>query len=347
MKFKRAVSCCLAVIMIFAALSLSGCSQSSNTLVVVTWGGASTDAQREAIFKPFEKEYNCKIVEVTPVDYGKFQAMVESGKIEWDVVDCDTDFAIRAEKNGWLEKLDYSKINSNCVSKEMVRDCSIASYTYGYSLGYNNQKFSDGKQPKTWADFWDVDKFPGERTMWKYPVGTLEIALLADGVEMQDLYPLDIDRAFNSLDKIKADITLWWSSASQTTQGLCDGSIEIGAMMAGRILEASDNNAPINLEFNQTAIYQDSWIVPKGCQNKDLAMEFISFAMDAERQANLAKLYPYAPSMEEGYSFLTDAEKSRQPGNPDVVDTQFYINYEYWAENYDEINERFQEWLIK
>lgn len=352
MKFKKKtkfpIVALLIVTILISVLSFTGCNNNAkDKLAVVTWGGASTDAQREAIFNSFEEEYNCDIVEVTPVDYGKFQAMIESGEVEWDVVDCDTDFAIRAEKNGWLEQLDYNLISTDGVSPDMIRDCSIAAYTYGYSLGYNKKFGYEGDYPTSWVDFWNVEKYPGERTMWKYPVGTLEIALIADGVKMNDLYPLDVDRAFKSLDRIKPHITMWWSSASQTTQALCDESIEIGAIMTGRILEASDNGAPVALEFNETAIYQDSWVVPKGCKNKDLAMQFIAYAMNAERQANLAKAYPYAPSIQEGFEYLSDIELARQPGNPEVIEQQFYIDYEYWAENYDVINERFQEWLIK
>ena len=55
-----------------------------------------------------------------------------------------------------------------------------------------------------WADLFDTAKIPGKRTFYKWSApGVLEIALLADGVAPDKLYPLDLDRAFKKLDTIK------------------------------------------------------------------------------------------------------------------------------------------------
>src|SRR5438309_6091061 len=53
--------------------------------------------------------------------------------------------------------------------------------------------FPAGKRPTTWAEFWDAKKFPGPRTLRAgvYGTGAYEEALLADGVPMDKLYPMD------------------------------------------------------------------------------------------------------------------------------------------------------------
>jgi putative spermidine/putrescine transport system substrate-binding protein len=342
-----------AILLLIATLTfiLSGCNKNTDDkqkLVVVTWGGAATEAQRKAMFEPFEKEYNCEIVEVTPVDYGKLQAMLDSGNIEWDVIDSDTDFAIRAGEKGLLEKMDYSVIDNSVLADDEYGDWYITNYIFGLSFGYNNTVFKGDDAPKNWKDFWNVDKFKGNWMLWKYPVGLLEIALIADGVDKDNLYPLDIDRAFKSLDKIKPYVTLWWTTGSQTTQAFADGSVVLGSCPTGRVFEAAKDGAPISLKFNETAIYKFAWIVPKNAPHTELAMKFIQFCNDAKRQAEVAELYEsYAPVIKDSYNYLSEETAKRLPGNPTDIDRQFSLDYSWWATNYDSVNERFQEWLLK
>ena len=64
------------------------------------------------------------------------------------------------------------------------------------------------RAPASWADFWDVKKFPGKRALRKGPKYTLEFALMADGVAPKDVYKVlagkdGQDRAFKKLDELK------------------------------------------------------------------------------------------------------------------------------------------------
>lgn len=344
-------------ILIFVCLAfiiITGCEKKSNEknnsssekreLIVASWGGAFTDAYREAVYKPFEEKYNCKIIEAT-ADYGQLRAMEESGKVEWDILNAEEFMAIIFENEGLLEELDYSKITvpENMVST--ARKCSIPAHVEGYSLTYNTETYKNDT-PQSWEDFWDLEKFPGKRSLYNFPMSTLESALLADGVEMKDLYPLDVDRAFNSLDKIKDNVSLFYSYGSQIEQFLNDGSIDMSLSWLGRAISSIDNGASAAFIPNQTAIAITNWIIPKNAPHSELAMQFIDFAMSAEVQANLAKIYPLFPTFPEAYTLLSDIEKERQVGNPEYADIQYHIDADYWAENYNEINERWQEWII-
>ena len=62
--------------------------------------------------------------------------------------------------------------------------------------------------PASWADFWDVKRFSGPRGLRNNPRGTLEIALLADGISAEKLYPLNLDRAFAKLDELRPHLYL-------------------------------------------------------------------------------------------------------------------------------------------
>src|SRR6185436_20386151 len=65
-------------------------------IVVNHSGGSMGSAMRKAFFNGFEKKYGIKVVETSPVDFGKLRAMVDSGNVEWDLTEIGGQDAIRA-----------------------------------------------------------------------------------------------------------------------------------------------------------------------------------------------------------------------------------------------------------
>ncbi|MEB3102096.1 polyamine ABC transporter substrate-binding protein [Ferviditalea candida] len=319
----------------------------SKELVVMDWGGAISEAHKKAIFEPFEKANHVKITLVSPTDYGKFKAMVQSGNVGVDVVNVDSDFVIRGAAQNLLEKLDYSVINKDGILKDLVNDYGIGAELFSTAIAYNTDKFPAGSHPKNWTEFWDVKKFPGPRSLWKYPTGTLEAALLADGVKPEELYPLDVDRAFASLDKIKKDVKVWWNAGAQPPQLLANGEVVLAEAWNGRISTAKKEGAPEEVEFNQALIMGDSWVIPKGTPNKDLAMKFIAFAVAPEQQAAFSSNIDYAPVNQKALDLLPDKVKENLGQSADKAKNQIVVNIKWWVENFDTINERFEQWLLK
>jgi len=342
------------IISLALLLNLTGCGNSSNKtaaeapkeLVVVDWGGNYTDVSKKSRYEPFEKKYNVKIKIVSPTDYGKFKAMVQSGNVEWDAVNVDADFAIRGAKDNLFEKLDYNVIKTDGVDKKFISEYGIGSETFAVAISYNTDTFTESNHPKTWSDVWDTKKFPGARSFQKFAEGTLEAALLADGVEPAKLFPLDIDRAFASLDKIKPSVKSWWTAGAQAPQLLASGELTVAAAWSGRVLAAKTQGSPENVEYNQALIYADSWVVAKGSPNKDLAMKFINFCTTAETQAEFSKLVDYAPTNAKALPLLSEELKKRL-GQSTSSATQIVADVQWWADNYEAVDERFQKWLLK
>ncbi|MBP1995404.1 ABC transporter substrate-binding protein [Paenibacillus eucommiae] len=326
--------------------SASGTNSSNKELVVVSDGGHMTESQRQVIYKPFEEKYKVKIREVTPVDLSKLKAMVESGNVEWDVVDTDADFSLRGGNQGLLEKLDYTVIKKDDITPRFVNDYGIGAYLYYIPIAYSLTDFSEDHHPATWSEFWDTQKFPGKRSLWSNPLATLEQALVADGVEPDKLYPLDVDRAFKSLDKIKSSVSVWWKNGDQPAQTLIGGDASVATGYNGRLSNAKKEGAKIGIEYNQVTVLGDSWVIPKGSKNKELAMKFIAFATEAEQQANMSKINDIAPANMKSYDLLSDEDKKRL-GLDRAEKSQIIINNEWWYENYDKVNARYQEWLLK
>lgn len=333
----------LGLMLILAACSSgSGSSQESKKLVVVDWGGAITKAREKTIFEPFEKKHHVKIVVESPTDYGKFKAMVKSGNVSWDVVNVGNSFAFRSGKEGLLEPLDFNVINKKDFNSKAVSKYSITSEYFNTTIAFNKKT----TPIETWTDFWNVKKYPGSRSLYKMVTPTLEIALLADGVAPKDLYPIDADRAFKSLDKIKDQIKVWWTTGTQPPQMLADQSVKYTSAWNGRISAAQNQGEPISQDFTQSLLDGESWVVPKGNKNKKLAMEFIAFASQPKIQAAFAKKIDYIPGNDKAANYLPDNVKQRL-GISDKHSQNIILNDKWWVDHYTKLDKRFQEWLLK
>jgi spermidine/putrescine-binding protein len=102
-----------------------------------------------------------------------------------------------------FEELDLSKIDVDQYPEGTVSDCGIPSYFFGLTFVYNTETYKDNAPTKL-SDFFDLEQFPGTRVLSpEFGNGIMEYALMADGIEPDLLYPLDIERALAKLDTIK------------------------------------------------------------------------------------------------------------------------------------------------
>lgn len=315
------------------------------TLVVTSWGGALQDALRKAIYEPFSRLTGCQIVEDT-TDEAKLRTMVESGRVEWDVVDVGTESVIPMGRLNLLEPLDYSKIDTKDIFPELVLEHGIGYYYYSTCLAYRKDKFPN-KPPNSWADFWDVQGFPGVRAFQKYAQwGPIEAALLADGVPIDQLYPLDIDRAFRSLDRIKPHIRIWWEAGAQPAQLLTDGEVDLTDAWIARIQFLIEQGSTVlGYTWNQGRLSSDSLVIPRGSRNVDVAHNFINFALRPEIQQAFAMIYPDGPANQRAFEALPPERVAVLPSAPQIKALQVYPDYQWWADHLDKVVERFNAWV--
>nr|WP_258178380.1 ABC transporter substrate-binding protein [Burkholderia multivorans] len=234
----------------------------ADPIVFTSWGGTTQSSQQKDWAQPFTQASGIKVLMDGPTDYGKLKAMVESGNVSWDVVDVEGDFAYAAEKAGLIEPIDYSVVKKADLDPRFATPSAVGSFYYSFVLGYNKAKYT-GAQPQNWVDLFDTKRFPGKRTLYKWSApGVLEIALLADGVAPNKLYPLDLDRAFKKLDSIKGDI-VWWSGGAQSQQLLASGEAPIGMFWNGRLHALAQTGVPVGMSWNQPLLNFE-WVVLAG-----------------------------------------------------------------------------------
>ncbi len=343
MKAQTLTQCSALLLALSATLTGTNTLAQTKPLVFTSWGGSTQNAQKKHWVDPFSNSSGIRVVMDGPTDYGKFKAMVESGRVTWDVVDVEGDFAARAAKDGLLEPIDYSIVPKAGLDERFSSTHYVGSFYYAFVLGYNTQSISG--EPKGWSSLFDLKTYPGKRALYKWAApGVLEMALLADGVPADKLYPLDLDRAFKKLDTIKKDI-VWWTGGAQSQQLLASGEAPIGMFWNGRVhaIQQSEGIASMSWEQNLTAA--DVLVIPKGSANKSAAMKFLAEATSAKAQAGMATDTAYAP--------INTAAKALMPADvvkslPDQFkDTQINLDMSYWAEHRDAIGKRWYAWQAK
>lgn len=338
-------------LMAAGALLLAGCSggsgggdsgSDSGKLTFVTYGSAFQEAQEKAFVEPFEQESGSKVTVDSPTDPSKLRVMVENGDPDWDVY-----LAGSAESFAYcgtlFEKIDFANIAKEDFAPGTISDCGVPVDTYSYVLVYNTEKFGS-KPPTRLQDFFDTRNFPGTRSMSSDPAeGNLEMALLADGVPRESMYPLNYDRAFAKLDQIKKD-TVFWNSGAEQVEMLESGRADMMLAWSGRAYEAVQNGAKVSPVWDKNAYHWASLSIVKGAKNKTGAQAFIDFSVKPEQQAAFAENIAYGAANLKAEPKLDSGAAAWDSGAEEHRNQSWSIDPEWWGKNADEVVAKWTTW---
>lgn len=306
-------------------------------IVMATGGGKLEDAYRKTVYDPWTKSSGIEVI-TTSNQGARLKAMVEQANVEWDLMQGPAEALAVYAKEGLLEPVDYDIVDKDLMAPGTAHDHFVVTDLAAYHVAWNTNNVK-GTGPQSWSDLFALD---GRIGLWKRPFQTMEAALLADGVPISELYPLDVDRAFASLDKIK-DKLVWWDKGAQSAQLLLDGEIDAGSTWNGRVHGPKLDGAPVDFHFNQAVLVSDGWGVPKGAPNKKEAFELMAYALSAESQAAFAKTIPYGPVNTTAMDLLDDSVIATLPS---LGDKSVLLDVDFWAENSNAITEKFNTWIL-
>ncbi|WP_271598476.1 ABC transporter substrate-binding protein [Bradyrhizobium sp. CCBAU 45384] len=322
-------------------------------LTITAGGGAIQASQRKAQFQPFTKAMGIKITEDEySYETDKIRAMVETKTVSWDVVDINQSAALRLCDAGILETLDWDKLGLDRIKflGDSKYDCGVPTHVSATIVAYDKDKLPNG--PKTIADLFDLQKFPGKRGLYKDPYTNLEWALIADGVAKKDVYnvlrtPEGVERALRKLDTIKKDV-IWWTTGAQPPQLLADGQVVMTSAWNGRIYDAVKNSAKhFDIMWDAQIATFNLWSIPKGAPHRDEAYKFIGFAASAQSQAELTHYIAYGTGNTEATKLIDPAILSDLPTAPEHVAQATDFDVVFWIEKGDQLRQRFTAWLAK
>jgi putative spermidine/putrescine transport system substrate-binding protein len=342
---------------------------SAKDLVFVSWGGAYTASQQKAYHEPW-MEMNADI-KIVNDDSGsgalaKLRAMQEAGTLTWDLIDMVASDAMIACDEGLAMEIDHDTMlaaapDGTTASKDfgdmIVSPCFIPQIVYSTTFGYRTDLVGD-TPPTSINDVFDLEKYPGKRSLEKRPVNNFEWALLADGVPADQIYEVlgtdeGVERAFAKLDTIK-DQVVWWEKGAQTPQLLADGEVVMGSTFNGRLFSViEEEKQPVAMMWDWQVFDLDGWVVPVGGKNEADVMEYLKFATDTQRLADQAKYISYGPArassapMVGKHADLGIDMGPHMPTDPNYAKQTLLYNFEFWADNLDDMNEKFQAWLAQ
>ncbi|MDC3379544.1 ABC transporter substrate-binding protein [Planctomycetota bacterium] len=312
--------------------------------MVASFGGTYQESQRKAFFEPFAADHGVTIVEGS-TEYGKLRTKAEQGDTEIDVADVETFYVFQASEQNTLEPIPADLIPVDDLLPGSVHEFGVANCVWSTVLAWNTDAVGD-PTPASWADLWDLEKFPGKRALRDAPQSTLEVALLADGVALDALYPLDVDRAFAALDRIK-DHVVWWSSGHDAPRLLSSGEVTLAAAWNGRVHDAAQDGQAIAYTWNQGLMDCEWWVIPKGAPNAERAREFIRFALSPEAQANQPQHIAYGPTNKLAIAQLSEEVLANLPTAPQNLAVQTRLDAQWWAEHEAEVTERWSLWKVR
>jgi len=326
-----------------------GASAAEAPVTAFVFGGAWKKAAMAAFGEPFTRKTGIPVNYQDPYNFAKLRAMHEANAMQVDVASVQGEEIYQAKRRNMIMPLDFSIIDRSVLAPAQLRHGNaIGSHTLSLVICYNKKKWPGDAHPRSWADFWDVGRFPGRRVLRREELWMMEAALKADGVSEQDFYPLDVERAFRSLDRIKPHVRTWYVDNSQAQQLMEQEEVDLIAMMNGRATDSILNaKAPFEMVWNE-AICEggaQGWLAPMGCPNPAGAMKFLDIVGRAEYQAAFARLIYYAPQNPKAFELLDPGIARLMPTHPDNEKLAHIVNYDWWADNLPMMRRRFQQWL--
>jgi len=336
-----------------AALLATGCSGDSEPrpLTVVGWGGSSQEAHRRAYWDSFTRTTGIRLQEDTwHGGVGVIRTKVLGGDTSWDVVQVETEDLILGCEEGLFEPLEWASLGGrDAFIPTAVHDCGVGAMLWSYLIGWDGGRI-EGPGPRTWADFWDVRRFPGRRGMRRTPKYTLEFALMADGVPAREVYatlrtPAGIDRAFRKLDQLKPHI-VWWSSISQVPDLLGSGEVAMSVTSPGRLIVANRTEGrDFRVSWHGNIFAVDYWVILSNSPRKAEAAQLLRHMTLPENQMRLPQFIPTGLTSRRAGELIDPRLRLDTPSDPRNMIDALELDANFWVEYGDQLTQRFNAWL--
>ncbi|MCH7996250.1 MAG: extracellular solute-binding protein [Chloroflexi bacterium] len=336
------------------------------TFTEVTWGGAWGAAVRQGLMLPFSKKFGIEIIEDSPVEYAKLRAQSQTGNVSWDVVDSGTRAVYQLGPTGDLEVLTPAIHNGYLDGfPEVARTpwSGGGGVLWSTGIAYSLKSFPNHEgAPKSWADFWDVENFPGRRSLGDRPNENLFFAQFALHPEILDsteaklaiarLTDAQVAESMEKLREIKPFIQVWWHSGTDCPQLLLSGELDMCSAWNGRIWDAQQGEGGDELYYcyecghlNQT----DVFYITKGSTKKHLAELYIAWGGFPTNVVEMSNYITYGPMHRDALA-LVESRIAPEiidalPTSPIALEKVVVGDEEWLGTNLDALAEIFQGFL--
>lgn len=319
----------------------------ADELIFASWGGAYQDAIRKAWIEPFTKATGITVTEDTSPELAKVKAMVDTHSVSWDVVTAGGSGLMQGVRQGLFEKITPDMVDTSHAFPDARNDYGVPSEIFSTLIGYSTKAFpTSGPHPVSFADFWDVKKFPGKRSLPDKPATVLEAALMADGVAPGDVYaqlstPAGMDRALNKIRALRSDVAVWWTSGAQPVQAVGSGDAVMALGWNGRFQGGMDDGLPIAMAWEQSVPQVGYFMIVKGAPNKAAAVKFLQFIETPAAQSRFSEYVAYGPTTPDALPLIDAKRLERLPSTPARLKDALFMDVKWWADHGQEATEKY------
>lgn len=313
------------------------------TLRVTAFGGPVEDALREHVWDPFAAATGCEIVVMGP-DISML-ATPAASRIPDLSLASPVDAALAAAA-GETVPFDPSLVPAGMTDLAGTSPATLPAFSYALVNARRRGAFPEGAEPVGWPAWWDDAAYPAARTLGRDPLGTLEIALLADGAAIDTLYPLDVDRALSALARIAATVEdRWWMRGIEPVGWLGSSRADLGSAWHHRVIAAQWDGLAVDLSWPGGLLATDRWVVPTGSNQPEVAAEAAAFALLPETQAAFARATRMGPVNPDAFAFIEPWVRPTLPTSPETLPLLARIDGAWWAGHGADARDRFDRWF--
>lgn len=333
-----------------AAPRIRNAHAQAGEVIIRTPGGVYEDVMRKYVYDPFTQETGIRVTAVASTA-ARLLAMFRANNVEIDLIDAGDNVLEQLRRQGALAPLAYDRwrwTRPEDIAAELRLPTRASNMLYASVLAYGTEAFPNGAHPRSWADFWDVPRFPGMRMLADMATGNpnLEFALLADGVAMDRLYPLDVDRAFRVMGRLRPHIRKFWDTGALSAQMMADKEVVLGSVWNGRVQVLIDRGAPLGIEWNQNMIEVQALGIFRDARNAENGQKLIDYMLQPEVQANYCRDLTYGPTNAKVFGMLPPEQLARMPGSPAFRPIGFFKDIAWWEDNRNLVNRTWSRWIL-
>lgn len=281
-----------------AALTLAGCTgqdsttESSNELVVSTFA-LSEDIVRRDIIEPFEKEEDAHLTLDLGNSADRFTTLVNNPNANIDVIELAQNHSTQGNSDDLFYDITESEVPNIAYltpgAREVFENDGGVPITVN-SIGIIYDPEQVGRSIDSWEDLWAEDlegriSIP-DISVTAGPLFMHVAALHADSNIAEDKG----DGAFEALEKLRPNVLRTYQRSSDLANMFSAGEIKVAVVAdfaINMIKEAAPGLRYVVPESGTFANF-NTINIPKGAQNRELALKFVNYRLSEESQKKKA-----------------------------------------------------------
>ena len=328
-----------AILLGILALAMACCAgkQKITTLSLLVWEGYADPS----FVRAFEEANHCKISASYMGSSDELVAKLRGGSASnYDVISPSSDVAHSIASSGLAAPLDPAKFPAYPQLSAKLRDLPLVKshdqiYGVPFMWGPNPLLYdtkSIAQPPDSWAVLWDP-KYKEKIAVWD-DLSTVYMAAQVLGYDKPDpsqLYNLtdeQLEAVKKKLIELKPNIRKIWSTGGELTNLFQNHEIVLAMGWPLNTNDLRKLNFPIGetIPKENTTGWIDHLMVTAASNNKELAMAFLEYMIEAKTQKLVTDRTHYTPANPGASQFLTAEEmKGLHLDDPDAYMQRIYF----------------------